>query len=122
MVTGGTRRLLYEEGSSEDTQPAWITKDLRASTRDFASVTNGADARVNCDPNQYFWWNVSHFSAAAHRWISQEMYCCLTPPLVIALQTGGPSGVLKLQWQGGSPPFRVQRCVTRPLACGNRTS
>ncbi|MHC1769463.1 MAG: hypothetical protein AB9869_35130 [Verrucomicrobiia bacterium] len=66
---------------------------------------------MNCDPNQYFWWNVGHFSAAAHRWISQEMYRCLTPPLVIALQTGGPSGVLELQWQGGSPPFRVQLCA-----------
>ena len=39
------------------------------------------------------------------------MYRCLTPPLVIALQTGGASGVTELQWQGGSPPFRLQRCA-----------
>jgi len=31
--------------------------------------------------------------------------------MVIAQQTGGASGVLELQWQGGSPPFRVQRCA-----------
>jgi hypothetical protein len=30
---------------------------------------------------------------------------------VIALPTGDASGVLELQWQGGSPPFRVQRCA-----------
>jgi len=39
------------------------------------------------------------------------MYRFLTPPLAIALPTGGASGVLELRWQGGSPPFRVQRCV-----------
>ena len=27
------------------------------------------------------------------------------------LPTGGASGVVQLQWQGGSPPFRVQRCT-----------
>jgi len=49
--------------------------------------------------------------------IAQETYRCLTPPLVIAQQTGGASGVLDLQWQGGSPPFRLQRCVD--LATGS---
>ena len=102
--------MLYEEESSENTQPVWITKDLRASTRDFASVTNGADACVGCDPGQYFWWDDAHLSAAAHRFIGQEMYRLMTPPLVIALPTGAASGVVELQWQGGSPPFRVQRC------------
>ena len=38
------------------------------------------------------------------------MYRLMTPPLVIALPTGAASGVVELQWQGGSPPFRVQRC------------
>ena len=77
----------------------------------FTNVTDAASACVKCDPIQYFWWDPAHFSAAAHRWISQEMYRCLTPPLVIALPTGGASGVLELQWQGGSPPFRLQRCT-----------
>jgi hypothetical protein len=83
----------------------------------FTNLTHAANACVGCDPNQYFWWDDAHFSAAAHRWISQEMYRCLTPSLVIALQTGGASGVLGLQWQGGSPPFRVQRCAD--LATGS---
>jgi hypothetical protein len=43
--------------------------------------------------------------------IAQEMYRCPTPPWVIAQQTGGAIGVLDLQWQGGSPPFRVQHCA-----------
>ena len=93
--------MLYEEESSENTQPVWITKDLRASTRDFASVTNGADARVNCDPNQYFWWNVGHFSAAAHRWISQEMYRCLTPPFRFQRCADLATGA----WQSGELNF-----------------
>ena len=40
----------------------------------------------------------------------------LTPPWVIALPAGGASGVLELQWQGGSAPFRVQCCAE--LAAG----
>jgi hypothetical protein len=30
--------------------------------------------------------------------------------LVIALPTGGARGVVELQWQSGSPPFRLQQC------------
>jgi phospholipase/lecithinase/hemolysin len=77
----------------------------------FTNLTSPANSCAGCDPNQYFWWDGAHFSAAAHRFISSEMYRCLTPPLVIAQQTGGASGVLELQWQGGSPPFRLQRCA-----------
>jgi len=77
----------------------------------FTNLTAAANACGKCDPNRYFWWDGIHFTAAAHRWISSEMYRCLTPPLVIALPTGGASGVLDLQWQGGSPPFRLQRCA-----------
>jgi phospholipase/lecithinase/hemolysin len=77
----------------------------------FTNVTEAANVCVGCDRNQYFWWDGAHFSAAAHRFISSEMYRCLTPPLVIAQPTGGASGVLDLQWQGGSPPFRLQRCT-----------
>jgi len=77
----------------------------------FTNLTSAANACVGCDPNQYFWWDGAHFSAAAHRFIGQEMYRLMTPPLVIALQTGAASGVLDLQWQGGSPPFRLQRCA-----------
>ena len=83
----------------------------------FSNITSAANACVGCDPNQYFFWDIWHPSAAAHRFISSEMYRCLTPPLVIAQQTGGASGVLDLQWQGGSPPFRLQRCVD--LATGS---
>ncbi|MEK7677747.1 MAG: immunoglobulin domain-containing protein [Verrucomicrobiota bacterium] len=83
----------------------------------FTNLTSAANACVGCDPNQYSWWDGVHFSAAAHRFISQEMYRLMTPPLVIALPTGGASGVLDLQWQGGSPPFQVQRCAD--LATGS---
>ena len=46
----------------------------------FTNLTSAAKGCVKCDPNQYFWWDGGHFSAAAHRWISQEMYRFLTPP------------------------------------------
>jgi thermolabile hemolysin len=77
----------------------------------FTNLTNAANACVPCDPNQYLWWDGIHATTAGHRLIAQETYRCLTPPLVIALPTGGASGVAELQWQGGSPPFRVQRCA-----------
>ncbi len=83
----------------------------------FTNLTNAANASVGCDPNQYLWWDGQHSTTAGHRLTAQETYRCLTPPLVIALQTGGASGVLELQWQGGSPPFRVQRCAD--LAAGS---
>ncbi|MCL4178085.1 MAG: immunoglobulin domain-containing protein [Verrucomicrobia bacterium] len=83
----------------------------------FNNLTNAANACVDCDRTQYFWWDDAHLSAAAHRFIGGEMYRCLTPRLVIALPTGAASGVLDLQWQGGSPPFRLQRCVD--LATGS---
>ena len=83
----------------------------------FTNLTHATNACVGCDPNQYFWWDSAHFSTAAHRLIGSEMYRFLTPPLAIALPTGGASGVLELQWQGGSPPFRLQRCAD--LATGS---
>jgi thermolabile hemolysin len=82
----------------------------------FTNLTNAANASIGCDPNQYLWWDGMHTTTAGHRLIAQETYRCLTPPLVIAQPTGGASGVLELQWQGGSPPFRVQRCAD--LAAG----
>jgi len=77
----------------------------------FTNLTSAANACVGCDPNQYFFWDIWHPTAAAHRLFGSAMYRCLTPPLVIALPTGGASGVMELRWQGGSPPFRVQRCA-----------
>ncbi|MBI4327403.1 MAG: immunoglobulin domain-containing protein [Chloroflexi bacterium] len=76
----------------------------------FTNLTNAANACVNCDRSQYFWWDGVHFSPAAHRFISQEMYRLMTLPLVITQATGGASGILELHWRGGSPPFRLQRC------------
>jgi hypothetical protein len=76
----------------------------------FTNLTEPAKACVGCDPNQYFWWDDAHFTTVAHGLIAQETYRCLTPPLVIALNARGTSGLLECQWQGGSPPFRVQRC------------
>ena len=76
--------------------------------------TNVTSAAMNhCppgDPNKFLWWDGIHPTTALHHVMSDEIYRCLTPPLVIALPTGGASGVVELQWQGGSPPFRVQRC------------
>lgn len=77
----------------------------------FTNLTNAANACVGCDPNQYLWWDGIHATSAGHRLIAQEAYRCLTPPLVIALATGDASGLLDLQWQGGSPPFQLQRCA-----------
>jgi phospholipase/lecithinase/hemolysin len=76
----------------------------------FTNLTEAANGCVGCDRSQYFWWDDVHASATGHRFMGTEMYRCLTPPLVIARPTGGASGVLELQWQGGSPPFRLQRC------------
>ena len=39
-----------------------------------------------------------------------EAYQVLTPPLVMALPCHDASGLLDLQWQGGSPPFRPHHC------------
>jgi phospholipase/lecithinase/hemolysin len=83
----------------------------------FTNLTGAANGCVGCDRSQYFWWDDVHASAAGHRFMGTEMYRCLTPPLVIALQTGVPSGLVELQWQGGSPPFRLQRC--EDLATGS---
>jgi len=77
----------------------------------FTNLTETANGCVGCDPSRYFWWDDAHPTAPAHRSIGSEMYRCLTPPLVIALPAGGASGVVELEWQGGSPPFRVQRCA-----------
>lgn len=84
----------------------------------FTNVTDAA--RKYCppgDPNRFLWWDGVHPTTAHHHLISDETYRCLTPPLVIARPTGGASGVLELQWQGGSPPFRLQRCAD--LATGS---
>ena len=77
----------------------------------FTNVSSAA--RDYCppgDPSKFLWWDGIHPTTAFHRVTSDETYRCLTPPLVIALPTRGASGVVELQWQGGSPPFRLQRC------------
>jgi hypothetical protein len=84
----------------------------------FNNVTSAA--RDYCppgDPNKFLWWDGIHPTTAFHHVMSEETYRCLTPPLIIAQPTGDASGVLDLQWQGGSPPFRLQRCVD--LATGS---
>jgi hypothetical protein len=76
----------------------------------FTNLTEAANACGACDPNQYFWWDDAHFTTVAHRLVAQETYRCLTPALVIVLKSGGLNALLDCQWQGGSPPFRLQRC------------
>jgi phospholipase/lecithinase/hemolysin len=78
----------------------------------FTNVTSAAQNYCPPgDPNKFLWWDGIHPTTAFHRVTSDEIYRCLTPPLVIALPTGSASGFVELQWQGGSPPFRVQRCT-----------
>ncbi|MHC1765135.1 MAG: SGNH/GDSL hydrolase family protein [Verrucomicrobiia bacterium] len=83
--------------------------------------TNVTSAAMNqCPPgdaSRFLWWDGIHPTTALHHAMSEETYRCLTPPLVMALPTGGASGVLDLQWQSGSPPFRLQRCAD--LATGS---
>lgn len=83
--------------------------------------TNVTSAAMNhCppgDPSEFLWWDGIHPTTALHHVMSDETYRCLTPPLIIAQPTGGASGVLDLQWQGGSPPFQLQRCAD--LASGS---
>jgi hypothetical protein len=83
--------------------------------------TNVTSAAMNyCPPgdaSRFLWWDGIHPTTALHHLTSDEIYRHLTPPLVIVQPTGGASGVLDLHWQGGSPPFRVQRSAD--LATGS---
>ncbi len=75
----------------------------------FTNVAGAANACTQCDPNLYVFWDGLHPTTAGHRWLAGEAYRQLTPPLVMALPAAVPAdGSLELQWQGGSPPFRVQ--------------
>ena len=38
------------------------------------------------------------------------MYRALVPPLVVSASSKATGNELALQWQGGSPPFRLERC------------
>jgi outer membrane lipase/esterase len=62
------------------------------------------------DPDKFMWWDGLHPTTAFHHLTSDEIYRYLTPPLVIAPPISGVSGDMELQWQGGSPPFRLQHC------------
>jgi hypothetical protein len=78
----------------------------------YTNVTDAA--RDHCppgDPNKFLWWDGAHATTAHYQQISDETYRCLTPPLVIARSIRGANGLLEVQWQGGSSPFRLQRCA-----------
>ncbi|MBM3879695.1 MAG: hypothetical protein FJ387_08240 [Verrucomicrobia bacterium] len=70
------------------------------------SETFGSD--IYCDGG--------HKSAAAHRHVAEHLYRSLTPPLRIDSFGRTSDGGLRLDWSGGSPPFRVER--TTDLASG----
>lgn len=74
----------------------------------FTNAIAAARAVVECDPNQYLWWDGVHPTTAFHHVISEAMYRCLTPPLVLATPVRDADGSLWLGWQGGSGPFRIQ--------------
>ena len=86
--------------------------------------TNVTSAAMNyCppgDPNKFLWWDGIHPTTALHHVTSDEIYRCLTPPLVLVPLTRSANGTLAVQWQGGSGPFRLQHCDDRPVASGNR--
>lgn len=69
------------------------------------------------DPRKFLWWDGGHPTTAHHRLISEAIYDCLTPPLVLESLVPVPGGMVELQWRGGSPPFRLQSC--EDLAVGN---
>ncbi len=61
-------------------------------------------------PTAGFYCDGFHNTFAAHQLISEECYRWMTPPSILAVSMGIEEGTLELQWQGGSPPFRVQQC------------
>jgi hypothetical protein len=52
-----------------------------------------------------------HLTPAAQLLVNQECYRSITPPVSATLKSGSTTGLLDLEWQGGSPPFRIQRCA-----------
>jgi hypothetical protein len=52
-----------------------------------------------------------HLTPAAQILVSQECYRSITPPVSARLKNGSITGLLELEWQGGSPPFQIQRCA-----------
>lgn len=63
-------------------------------------------------PTTAFYCDGFHMSFAAQQLVSEECYRWITPLPIMAVSWGIDKGTLELQWEGGSPPFRVQHCDT----------
>jgi len=77
------------------------------------AFTNAFDAAnacsSSCDPDKFAWWDGAHPTTKFHHLISDETYRSVTLPLVIKVPSRIAAGGLEFQWQGGSPPFRLQQ-------------
>jgi phospholipase/lecithinase/hemolysin len=77
----------------------------------FTNLTDQAKAcDPLCDASKYYFWD-SHHTTAAHKVWTPVFYRSLVPPLVVSGIRQASDNELTLQWQGGSPPFRLQRCA-----------
>ena len=74
----------------------------------FTNVTDAANACIQCDANRYVFWDGVHPTTTFHRWIAQQAYPVLAPPLEVVAPTPAASGALALHWRGGNPPYQVQ--------------
>ena len=76
----------------------------------FTNLTDNAEDLSGCDPSRCYHWDSFHVTTAANRLWAEFIYREISPPLVAALRSATVSGLLELQWCGGSRPFRVQHC------------
>jgi hypothetical protein len=106
---------------SQSRQLIFFRPDLRAfedtiwanpGTYGFTNLTERAcDCVPRCDASKYYFWQSSHPTTAANKLQAPVMYRSLVPPLVVSGMRETAQNELTLQWQGGSPPFRLQRCA-----------
>ena len=76
----------------------------------FTNLTGLAQSCSRCDRSKYYIWDGFHPTTAANKVWSHFMYRALVPPLVVSASSKATGNELALQWQGGSPPFRLERC------------
>ncbi|MHC1767259.1 MAG: hypothetical protein AB9869_23760 [Verrucomicrobiia bacterium] len=77
----------------------------------YTNLTDWAvDCVPRCDASHYYFWN-NHHTTATHKVWAPVMYRSLIAPLVILATQRTSGNEVALRWEGGSPPFRPQRCA-----------